>query len=235
MKVPLLFIDIETVSQTNNYDELPERVKIQWARKSAFLKNDGERSAEDLYYDRAAIYAEFGKIVAIGLGYFNNDQKGQSSLRVTSVSSNNEKHLLENFLGLLLKFNDNKLQLCGHNSKEFDFPYLCRRLLINDFKLPYILDTSGKKPWEVNHIDTMEMWKFGDWKHYTSLDLLASIFGIESSKTGIDGSQIGKTYYEEKNLDKIAKYCMRDVAVTAQLYLRLNSQKSIEPENIVYL
>jgi len=235
MKPSILFIDIETVSQTNNYDELPERIKTQWARKSSFLKPDIERSPEELYHDRAAIYAEFGKIVTIGLGYFDHSDKNSTSLRLTSIANHDETQLLQDFVSMLYKFNHDKLQLCGHNGKEFDFPYLCRRLLVNGLKLPYVLDTSGKKPWEVNHLDTMEMWKFGDWKHYTSLDLLASIFGIESSKDNIDGSQVGSVYYEENDLEKIAKYCMRDVAVTAQLYLKLKSQQGIDPENIIYI
>ncbi len=235
MSDTILFIDIETVSETCNYDELSERIKTQWARKSAFLKNDSNKSAEELYHDRAAIYAEFGRIITIGLGYFTSNEEGELTLRLTSIAGHGEKQLLQDFLDLLSKFNQDKLQLCGHNGKEFDFPYMCRRLLVNGFKLPYVLNTSGKRPWEVNHLDTMEMWKFGDWKHYTSLDLLASIFGIESSKGSIDGSQVGKTYYEENDLDKIAKYCMRDVAVTAQLYLKLKSQEGIKPENIIYL
>lgn len=235
MKTSILFIDIETVSQTSQYDALSERIKTQWARKSSFLKNEDQKSSEDLYYDRAAIYAEFGKIVTIGLGYFDTSNEGKTTLRLTSIANHNEKKILEDFLLILSKFNQEKLQLCGHNGKEFDFPYICRRLLINNLNLPYILNTSGKKPWEVNHIDTMEMWKFGDWKQYTSLDLLATIFDIESSKDGIDGSQVGKTYYEDDNLEKIAKYCMRDVVVTAQLYLKLSSKEPIESTNIIYI
>jgi len=234
MKPSILFIDIETVSQTNDYDQLSDRLKTQWARKSSFLTKDKEKSVEDIYRDKAAIFAEFGKVITIGLGFFVKNEENEISLRLTSIANDDEKVLLQEFIEVLSKFDQDKLQLCGHNGKEFDFPYLCRRILVNELKLPYSLDTSGKKPWEVNHIDTMEMWKFGDWKHYTSLDLLASIFGIASSKEGIDGSQVGKTYYEENDLDKIAQYCMRDVAVTAQLYLKLKSLASIKPENIIY-
>jgi len=235
MDPTILFIDIETVSQTNNYEGLSDRLKTQWERKSSFLKNDNDLSPEDMYYDKAAIYAEYGKVVTIGLGYFTPNEDGESTLRLTSIAHHDEKELLKEFTMMLSKFSSDKLQLCGHNAKEFDFPYLCRRLLINDFKLPYILDTSGKKPWEVNHLDTMEMWKFGDWKHYTSLDLLASIFDIESSKDNIDGSQVGRVYYEENDLDRIAQYCMRDVAVTAQLYLKLKVGEGIKPEHIIYV
>lgn len=235
MKALILFIDIETVSQTNDYDSLSERIKTQWARKSSYLNKDLEKSPEERYHDRAAIFAEFGKIITIGLGFFTPNEEGEMTLRLTSIAYDDEDLLLKEFIEVLSKFDQDKLHLCGHNGKEFDFPYLCRRMLVNGLKLPCALDTFGKKPWEVNHIDTMEMWKFGDWKHYTSLDLLASIFDIESSKESIDGGQVGKTYYEEKDLEKIAKYCMRDVIVTAQLYLKLKSLDEIKPDNIIYV
>lgn len=231
----ILFIDIETVSQSDNYQDLPERLKTQWSRKSSFLKKQEEETDEDLYHDKAGIYAEFGKIIVIGIGFFAKNEEGENTFRVKAIKGDDEKELLLAFSNLLSKFNQEELQLCGHNGKEFDFPYLCRRMLVNGIKLPYVLDTSGKKPWEVKHLDTMHMWKFGDYKHYTSLDLLASIFGIESSKIGIDGSQVGEVYHKEKNLDKIAEYCKRDVAVTAQLYLKLKSQEGFDPKNIIYL
>lgn len=231
----LLFIDIETVSQTNNYNELPERMKTQWSRKTDFLRKEEEQTDEDVYHERAGIYAEFGKVIVIGVGFFVKNEKDEFTLRVKSLKGDDEKKLLEDFVEVLGHFKSDDLQLCAHNGKEFDFPYLCRRMLVNGIKLPYVLNTSGKKPWEVNHLDTMQMWKFGDYKHYTSLDLLASIFEIESSKTDIDGSQVGKVYHEENNLTKIAEYCMRDVAVTAQLYLKLNSIEGFETRNILYL
>ena len=229
----ILFIDIETVSQTPDYSSLHERTKTQWARKADYLRNEQGKTDEEMYKDRAAIYAEFGKIVVIGMGFFNMEKSRQ--LRIKALKNNNEKELLEEFSKILTHYKQDKLLLCAHNGKEFDFPYLCRRMLVNGIKLPYVLDTSGKKPWEVRHLDTMEMWKFGDWKHYTSLDLLAGIFGIETSKEDMDGSQVGKVYYEENDIDKIANYCMRDVAVTAQLYLKLKSKKDIEKENILFL
>lgn len=231
----ILFIDIETVSQTNDYQNLPERLKTQWSRKSSFLKKQEEETDEEMYHNSAGIYAEFGKVIVIGIGYFTKNEEGVNTFRVKAIRGHDEKELLVSFSTLINKFNPEEIQLCGHNSKEFDFPYLCRRMLVNGLKLPYVLDTSGKKPWEVNHLDTLHMWKFGDYKHYTSLDLLAHIFGIESSKIGIDGSQVGEVYYQEKNLDKIADYCMRDVAVTAQLYLKLKSQDNFDPKNIIYL
>lgn len=217
----ILFLDIETVSQSYDYDSLDERIKKQWARKAAFLKKDENQTDEDLFLERSGIYAEFGKIIVIGLGFFH--QKGdQLQFRTKALQNDNELGLLEEFRSIITKMTPD-LRLCGHNGREFDFPYLSRRMLINDLSLPDALNLSGKKPWEINHLDTMDMWKFGDWKHYTSLDLLAAIFRIESSKSGMDGSMVNQVYHKDNDLNKIADYCIRDVVVTAKLYAKLKS------------
>ena len=164
------------------------------------------------------------------------NENNEPSLRIKSFASDDETELLSSFKSLLeKKFDQNKLMLCAHNGLEFDFPYLCRRMIKNGIKLPLCLDIAGKKPWEVNHIDTMELWKFGDRKSYTSLDLLAAIFDIESSKDDIDGSMVNEVYYENKQLERIAHYCMQDVLVTAQLFLKLNCLPVIPEENITLL
>ncbi|WP_343034264.1 3'-5' exonuclease [Fulvivirga lutimaris] len=217
----ILFLDIETVGQTTDYQGLDERLKKQWARKASFLKKEEDISDEQLFLDRAGIYAEFGKVVVIGLGYFHIEGE-EVQLRTKALSGDDEKELLLEFKHLLSKMAPD-VRLCAHNGKEFDFPYLSRRMLINGIALPTALNLSGKKPWEVNHLDTMDMWKFGDWKNYTSLDLLATIFGIESSKTDMDGSMVNTVYHEQKDLNKIAKYCLQDVVVTAKLYTKLQS------------
>ncbi|QSE98070.1 3'-5' exonuclease [Fulvivirga lutea] len=217
----ILFLDIETVSQTFDYQKVDERLKKQWARKASFLKREEGVSDEDLYIERAGIFAEFGQIIVIGMAFFHMEGD-ELQLRTKAIKGDNEKELLEEFKGILSKMNSDLL-LCAHNGKEFDFPYLSRRMLVNGIPLPDVLNLSGKKPWEVNHLDTMDMWKFGDWKHYTSLDLLAAIFGIESSKSDMDGSMVNAVYHEENGLDKIADYCIQDVIVTAQLYAKLRS------------
>ncbi|MEQ8244112.1 3'-5' exonuclease [Fulvivirga sp.] len=217
----ILFLDIETVGQTTDYQSLDERLKNQWARKASFLKKEEGITDEQLFLDRAGIYAEFGKVVVIGLGYFHAEGE-EVQLRTKALSGDDEKELLLEFKQLLSKMAPD-IRLCAHNGKEFDFPYLSRRMLINGIALPTALNLSGKKPWEVNHLDTMDMWKFGDWKNYTSLDLLAAIFGIESSKTDMDGSMVNTVYHEQKDLNKIAKYCLQDVVVTAKLYTKLQS------------
>lgn len=228
-----LIVDIETVSGNENIELLDPALRKHWERKAEFIRNPDEKSPDELYQDRAAIYAEFGKIIVIGIGFYH-EVKGKPALRVKTLTAKSEKELLESFKNFIeSKFDQENLKLCAHNGKEFDFPYLCRRMLINDIKIPWSLNMSGKKPWEVNHLDTMELWKFGDWKSFTSLDLLTTIFDIPSSKKEMDGSMVTKTYYEEKDgLKKIEEYCTRDVIATAQLYLRLNNLPLIDPDQI---
>ncbi|MEP1096728.1 MAG: 3'-5' exonuclease [Cyclobacteriaceae bacterium] len=228
-----LIIDIETVSGNENIEHLSPELKKHWERKTGFLRNTEQKTPEELYTDRAAIYAEFGKIIVIGLAIYH-ENKGEPALRVKALSNDNERELLLEFKNFIEgKFDQDNLKLCAHNGKEFDFPYLCRRMLINDIKIPWSLNMSGKKPWEINHLDTMELWKFGDWKSFTSLDLLTTIFEIPSSKKDLDGSMVTKTYYKEnEGLKRIEEYCKRDVVATAQLYLRLNNLPLIAQDQI---
>lgn len=229
-----LVVDIETVSGYEKFEYLDEKMQQFWQVKAGNIKNEDELSPDELYFERAAIYAEFGKIVAIAIGVYYTTPKGEQGLRVKGFQGNDEREILEQFKKLLEeKFDQTKLKLCAHNGKEFDFPYLCRRMLIHGMSLPDVLNISGKKPWEVNHIDTLELWKFGDRKNYTSLDLLSSIFGISSSKVEMDGSKVNHAYYVEKDLEKIAEYCKKDVVVTASLYLKMNAMDSLKDENVI--
>jgi uncharacterized protein YprB with RNaseH-like and TPR domain len=217
----ILFLDIETVAITDNFDILDERMKAQWSRKTAFFKREEDQTDEDLYHQRAGIYAEFGKIICISVGKFFDNEAGELGLKTKSYYGDDEKTLLLEFKTMLEKLDQSTLRLCAHNGKEFDFPYICRRMLVNCISLPPVLNISGKKSWEVPHLDTLEMWKFGDYKHYTSLDLLAAIFSIPSSKQDMDGSQVNGVYYKDKNLQKIQEYCVRDVVVLSQLFLKM--------------
>ena len=227
----VLVLDIETVRGSVNYEDLSERLQTQWIRKAGYLQKDEADTPEDIYLDRAGIYAEFGKVITISVGFFYQ-ANGAWNFRVTGLANDDEAILLQEFNALLSKFDQNKLILAAHNGKEFDFPYLSRRMLVNNIQLPSVLDIAGKKPWEVNFLDTMELWKFGDRKNFTSLDLLATIFDIPSSKSDIDGSMVGQVYYETGDLEKISKYCNQDVVVTAQLLLRLNQLPIIAEDNI---
>lgn len=229
----ILFIDIETVAATPDYNSLSERLKIQWSRKAGFIKREGKISDEDLYHERAGIYAEFGKIICIAVGKFCDHESGELGLRTKIYSGHDEKALLLEFKAMLDKLDSSTLRFCAHNGKEFDYPYLCRRILINSISLPAALNISGKKSWEVQHLDTMELWKFGDYKHYTSLDLLATIFDIPSSKTDIDGSQVNYVYHHHNDLEKISNYCRRDVVVLAQLFLKLKAHALISEQHII--
>ncbi len=227
----LLIIDIESVPSAEKYALMDERMREQWDKKSTFLRNEDELSSAELFEERAGIFAEFGKIICIGMGFFTYSAN-ELHFRATCLKNHDEKALLEEFKQNLARFPEQSLKLCAHNGKEFDYPFLCRRMLVNGLSLPPVLDIGGKKPWEIALLDTMEMWKFGDRKSFTSLDLLASLFNIESSKSDIDGSMVADTYYREKDLDKIAGYCSRDVVVTGQVFLRLNQMDALPVENV---
>lgn len=214
---------------------MDERFQKQWDKKSHYLSKDDERSPADLFEERAGIFAEFGKIVTIAVGFYTELENQKVGLRVKALVDHDESVILKDFTNLLQKFDQSKLAFCAHNGKEFDYPYICRRMLVNGLDLPESLNLRNKKPWEINHIDTMEEWKFGDRKNFTSLDLLAAIFNIDSSKDGIDGSMVNSIYYQEKDLNRIAMYCMQDVAVTAQLYLKLQNVQTFSTEDIQYL
>jgi len=227
----ILFLDIETTATEHEYSELNDRLKELWAKKTNWLAQKEGKTAEELY-EKAGIWAEFGKVVCISVGVIKS-KNDNHLLRIKSFYGHNEKALLENFAFLLnTHYYKDKHHLCGHNGKEFDFPYIARRMLINEIKIPRILATSGKKPWEVNHLDTMEMWKFGDRKHYTSLDLLATLFNIPSPKDGIDGSLVNKIYWEENDLQKIADYCQKDVITVCKLFQKLRGQYSFKDVHI---
>ncbi len=227
----LLVLDIETVSQKPSFSYLDEEWQELWTRKSGAL-NKPELDASSLY-ERASIYAEFGKIIVIGLGIFNG-QGDDLQLRVKSIAGDDEAALLNEFAELLNQhFNQDKHRLVAHNGKEFDFPYICRRMLINGIKIPDILDLSGKKPWEIQHIDTMELWKFGDYKNYTSLNVLAKCFNIPSPKDDIDGSLVGHTYWQLNDLERISTYCKKDITTTAQILLKYKLMDILPSEKII--
>jgi DNA polymerase elongation subunit (family B) len=229
----ILFIDIETVASTDDYSSVDERLKVQWSRKANFFRRDGHLTDEELFHERAGIYAEFGKIVCIAVGKYVDNENGELALRTRVYSGDDEPALLIDFKSMVEKFDSSSLRLCAHNGKEFDYPYLCRRMLINDIPLPAVLNLSGKRAWEIPHLDTMELWKFGDYKHYTSLDLLAALFRIPSSKSNMDGSQVNYVYHHDKDLAKIAEYCREDVIVLAQLFLKLKGYPLIPTTHIV--
>jgi uncharacterized protein YprB with RNaseH-like and TPR domain len=228
----ILFLDIETVPQYPDYTLLPQDWKELWDTKSNSLIKYHEGENNESLYPRAGIYAEFGKIVCISCGIVQGNA-GQRKILLKSFAGDDEKLLLQQFNDMLLKWagNDPKY-LCAHNGKEFDFPYLCRRMIINGLSIPAVLNMSGKKPWEVNHFDTLELWKFGDFKSYTSLNLLAHTLGIQTPKDDIDGSMVWEVYWKEKNLPRIVTYCQKDVVTVAQILLRMSGESLIKEENI---
>jgi DNA polymerase elongation subunit (family B) len=227
----ILFLDIETVAQYPKYKELPDMWRQLWDKKASYLVKENQ-SAEDIY-DSAGIYAEFGKIICISVAYIIKS-KAKEQLRVKSFYGHDERKLLIEFSELLNQsFSSESHFLCAHNGKEFDFPYLGRRLLANKLPLPNVLQLAGKKPWEVKHLDTMQLWKFGDYKSYTSLELLAAVFDIPTPKDDIDGSKIFDVYYKDKDLERIRRYCQKDVITLANLFLRIINNEEVDAENVV--
>jgi len=226
----VLFLDIETVPMVGDFEALSPALQTLWDKKSAYFRKDGE-SAQNVF-ERAGIYAEFGKIVCISVGmvFYRN---GKRSFRVKSFASDDERGLLTSFANMLNAFAvDANRNVCGHNIKEFDIPYIARRMLVNGVRLPDMLNIAGKKPWEVKFLDTLELWKFGDYKHYTSLNLLTTIFDIPSPKDDIDGSEVAQVYYHERDLTRIAVYCEKDVLATAQLFLRYKGEPLIDADAV---
>ena len=226
----ILFLDIETVPEEPSFSDLTEEKQELFALKTQYQRKE-EVTAEQ-FYERAGIWAEFGKIICISVGFFSKFNTVRS-FRVKSFSGD-EKALLIDFKTLLeTHFKDPKYLLCAHNGKEFDFPYIARRMIINHIELPEKLNLFGKKPWEVAHLDTMDLWKFGDYKHYTSLRLLTNILDIPSPKDEISGSDVAKVYYQETDLDKIIAYCEKDTIAVAQLVLRFNNHKALNESEVI--
>ncbi len=227
----ILFLDIETVSQYEDYSDLPNEWKHLWDIKSTSLLKYHEAETNESLYPRAGIYAEFGKIICISCGVIQGNSPRKMVLK--SFASDDEREVLIPFIEMLNKWTaDEPKFLCAHNGKEFDYPYLCRRMIVLGLPIPSILQISGKKPWEVAHLDTLELWKFGDYKNYTSLNLLALALGIPTPKDDIDGSQVGQVYWKGKDLPRIVTYCQKDVVTVAQIFLRMNGEPPIEPRNI---
>lgn len=228
----ILFIDIETAPQYPIFEDQPEAFQKLWEKKSMYFRKE-EQTAADVY-ERAGIYAEFGKIICISAGFITQKQ-GERFYRVKSFHDDDEKKLLSQFNQMLEKFTAYPgKRVCAHNGIEFDFPYIARRSIIHGLKLPKILDIAGAKPWEIKErlIDTMQLWKFGDYKNYTSLELLCAVFDIPTPKDDIDGSEVAHVYYVENDIDRIIRYCEKDTLALANLFLCYKREAIILPENI---
>lgn len=229
----VLFLDIETVPAVYEFNQLDEKTKSLFEAKTRFMQKD-DVTFDELYDNRAGIYAEFGKIVCISVGFVNTTNTGKQ-IRMKSFYHEDEATLLKQFSDLLEShYNSPTSILCGHNAKEFDFPYICRRMLINGLPLPNVLDIAGKKPWEISHLDTMELWKFGDFKAYTSLALLCHVFNIPTPKDDISGADVARVYYEENDLERIKVYCEKDVVALIQLFLRMRGDALVDENEIFF-
>ena len=235
----ILFLDIETVSNKLSFKDLDETFQTLWKIKCRSIIRDNDAKIDDdqaelLYRERAGIFAEFGRIVCISVGILKKED-GVMKLRLKSYKGDDEKVLLQEFSAMLNKFyfNPDTHYLCGHNIKEFDIPFICRKIVLHGLEFPELLNIVGKKPWEVKYfLDTMELWKFGDYKSYTSLKLIAALFGIPSPKDDIDGSEVGMVYWQEKDLDRIARYCEKDVLTVVQVFMKYSLNPIIDPNDI---
>jgi hypothetical protein len=217
----ILFLDIETVSQFPTYEQLPNDWKILWDQKAQSFLQQNESETVASLYSRAGLYAEFGKIVCISCGYLVTDNNKRLKMETHSFHDKDERKLLQAFAAMLNGWKCADGLLCAHNGKEFDFPYICRRMIINGIKLPAILDITGKKPWEIKHIDTLEIWKFGDFKARISLNLMAKVLNVPSSKDDIDGSQVHEVYWVQKDVPRIVRYCEKDILTLGMIYCKL--------------
>lgn len=228
----ILFLDIETIPQYEGHEHLPPEWKSLWNLKASYIIRNKEGETAENLYSRAGIYAEFGKIICISCGIIQGSGE-EKKLIIKSFCGHDEKLLLHEFSEMLNKWCiEPNRYLCAHNGKEFDFPYLCRRLIVNHLPIPEILKLHGKKPWDVPHLDTLDLWKFGDYKNYTSLGLLAQTLGIATPKDDIDGSKVHEVYWKERDLNRIVTYCQKDVVTVAQVFLRMTGESLIKAENI---
>ena len=224
----ILFLDIETVPEAEFWNDLSPELQEMWSKKTDYRRKENNIDPGEFYESNAGIWAEFGKIICISVGYITKFEK----IRIKSFYGHHEKKILEAFADLLNNhFYSSQSVLCGHNIKEFDIPYIARRMLIHEIELPNMLNLFGRKPWEVPHLDTMELWKFGDYKHYTSLNLLANVLGIPTPKDDIDGSMVADVYYREKNLERIMSYCEKDVLTVAQIFRKMRFEPLLQLEN----
>jgi len=226
----IMFLDIETVPESSSFEHLDSLKQNLWEKKSRQFRTS-DQNAEDVY-ERAGIYSEFGKIICISVGIIR--EKNPMNFRLKSFFGKDEKLLLTEFSEMLSKFSKSHKEalLCAHNGKEFDFPYIARRMIINGLIIPEILDNAGKKPWEIKLLDTMDLWKFGDYKNYTSLDLLTTILGIPTPKDDIDGSMVAGIYYNEDDIQRIVKYCEKDVLAIARVLLRFMNLPALGEDKI---
>jgi 3'-5' exonuclease len=225
----VLFLDIETVPVTSTLIELDPSMQVLWDKKSSHFRND-DQSAADVY-QRAGIYAEFGKIICISVGFLKD--KDPYGFRLKSFFGEDEKTLLIEFSDMITRYSKSReIVLCAHNGKEFDYPYMARRMIINGLPIPQILDNAGKKPWEIKLLDTMDLWKFGDYKSYTSLELLSAVLGLPTPKDDIDGSMVAEVFWNDHDLERIVRYCEKDVLAVAQILLRFMNLPVISADKV---
>ena len=221
----LLFVDIETVGVDEDLDSLhhtnPKLSKVWeetgWDYFKRKYSEDSELSSNQMFVKRAALLPEFGKIVCISVGFIV--PSGETKL---DSFYGDEKNILISTSELLNRVDKLGFVICGHNVKNFDLPYIAKRMLINNIPVPKILPNYTIKPWESRVLDTKEVWGFNSFGGLSSLNLVCTSLGLETSKEGeVNGSNMHKYYYDSNNIEKIKNYCEEDVKCTINLVKKL--------------
>jgi predicted PolB exonuclease-like 3'-5' exonuclease len=236
-----LFFDIETSGLESNYERLSEKMQELWSKRSEILRNqlgekypdNKDKSDSDLFELKSALQAEFGRVVCISFGKIKFVED-EPTIQIISVQDEDESVLLKKAFDIIIKMSKIGVKLIGHNVKRFDIPFLCKRGIINSLELPAPLQVWDKKPWEISITDTSELWSFGAWQEgFASLDLLATVLGIDSPKEQMNGSEVHGYYYSGR-IEEITEYCERDVITLAQILLRLSNLNLIDKQSIIF-
>jgi len=226
----LLFFDIESVSQHKFLKDLPEHQSKLWLSyydnfrervtdESRITKKMSEEEVkQEVYRQTAAFFPEFGKVACISMAFLTKDGK----LKFESFSGENEKEILLNTRKIFDKVESLGFELCGHNIKNFDIPFLAKRYVINELKLPKIFPTYNTKPWELKVVDTRDVWNFGG-KSIGSLDLICGVLEVESPKNGdVKGDSVTTNFWEGKH-EEIKTYCQKDVKALVDIISKFNN------------
>jgi len=215
----IIFLDIETVSLFPNLLLADDATKKEWARK--IMKTNPTITPallDDTYKEQAALHPEFSFITCISVGMVKG---GKVYIKNIFGFDHDEERTLEIFCETMQKIIEKmeRLQpkLCAHFGKGFDYPFISKRMLVHGMTIPNILDSYGKKPWEITNLDTHEIWKMGGFNS-ASLSAIAHAFGIPSPKDDIDGSQVGHVYWVDSKIDRIATYCAKDVFALINIF-----------------
>ncbi len=224
----VLYLELATAGRYRTLEEAPPGYQRLWGEWNAWREEQPD-------FGRAALYAEFGQVVGMSLGYHLEDGP-QEEFRISSWVGD-EAAILGEFLRVVKSLTKSKrrLRICSHNGKSFDFPYLSKRLVARELELPEVMNIVGMKPWELPHLDTLELWRHGGGRRsYVGLELLAMTLGIELPYAWMDGSDIHTLFWsqEREEWERIGRQGALEVYLTAQVLRRLQHQAPLERESV---